>query len=42
MDNTNDKELLDQYLRGKLSSDEQLNLEKRLATDTSLANQLAD
>jgi len=42
MDNTNDKELLDQYLRGKLSSVEQLNLEKRLATDISLANQLAD
>ena len=42
MDNTNDKELLDQYLRGKLSSVEQLNLEKRLATDISLANQLAE
>jgi len=42
MDNTNDKELLDQYLRGELSSIEQLNLEKRLATDISLANQLAE
>ncbi len=42
MDNTNDKELLDQYLRGELSSVERLNLEKRLATDTFLANQLAE
>ena len=39
MDNTNDKELLDAYLRGELSLEETATLEKHLAVDVSLKEQ---